>query len=262
MSLFYETGFEMEFNENDIDDEHTVLVKYFENVLHDIKTPVSIIMSLARILEDTDRATAVKISANCRKILRMIREISDFGRVSAGHLLPKYVNMNIVFIAESITQSIAPLAARKNASVIFDTNTEECIMAVDKDIFERILLNLLSNAIKFAPADSEILVNFTAEESNIIIDVSDEGNGIPDDRLSAVFERYEATREASNPEGTGVGLAIVKELVNLLGGHIEAKRNSEIGHGTLMRLWLPLFEKEADDENQSEDLLTLFSDEY
>lgn len=246
----------------DFDDERAVLIKYFENVLHDIKTPVSIIMSLARVMEETasggDRDRILKISANCRKIIKLIQDISDFGRISSGRILPKYVNMNIVYIAESVSQSIAPLAARKRISVIFDTNTEEHEMAVDKDIFERIMLNLLSNAIKFAPAGSEIMVTLTANTGSVTVDVADEGAGIPDDRLDSVFERYETTRDAANPEGSGVGLNIVRELVSLLNGHIQAMHRPDGAQGTVMRLWLPVFLMETDDD----ELLIMLNDDF
>jgi signal transduction histidine kinase len=234
------------------DDERAVLVKYFENVLHDIKTPVSIIMSLAQVMQSScsggDRERAFKISDNCRKILKLIQNISDFGRVSSGRILPKYVNMNIVYIAESVSQSIAPLAARKNISIIFDTDTEEREMAVDRDIFERIMLNLLSNAIKFAPEGSEILVRLEDGEGSVEIFVTDGGEGVPDEMLEAIFERYETQRGEANPDGAGVGLAIVRDLVGLLGGRITAESRLDGVSGTTMRVWLPVFLMDARSE--------------
>ena len=217
--------------------ERELLLRYFENVLHDIKTPLAVIMATASANGDEPSS---RILSNCEKILRLIRDISGEKIASPSGFIPKYVNANIVYTAESVAQSVAPLAAHKELEIIFDTDCEEKLMAIDKDIFERIMLNLLSNAIKFSPRQGRILVSLKAGSTSVTIDIIDEGEGISQDKLASVFNRYETARTRDNPDGAGVGLAIVKELVGMLNGRVSAIRRKG-AQGTIMRVWLPIF---------------------
>ncbi len=243
------------FNEIDSkNDKISLLLKYFEGVVHDMKTPMSVILSILQSLEAENnlpspiREQLLKIKKNCDKVLEQINNITDLTKISGGYFSPRYINYNIVFLAESVTNSITPLAARKNIAIIFDTNEEEKIMAVDKDIFERILLNLLSNAIKFAPCESVINVNMHISDFVITIDVIDQGCGIQSDMLELVFNRYETTSNMYNENGTGVGLSVVKELLDILDGSISAKQNPD-GPGTVMHVELPVFVLDNDIDN-------------
>jgi signal transduction histidine kinase len=226
--------------------ETGMILKYFENAMHDMKTPFSIIYSLIQSLEtraDLSFEALAQISQMkrcCYKISKLMQDVTDSSKIARGRFLPKYTNYDVIYLAESITRSIAPLAERRGITIIFDTNEEEKIIAIDKNIFERILLNLLSNAIKFSRNDSEILVDLYCTEESVSVQIIDNGIGISEEKLAAVFERYEHLDSPANASGSGIGLDIVRDLVSALNGKICARRNSG-NAGTTVHFDLPAF---------------------
>lgn len=239
------------------DDETGIILKYLENTLHDIKTPLSIIFSILQSLElksDLDlevKDQILKMKRCCYKISKLIQDVNDSGRIAGGRFNPKYINYDIVFLAESITQSVSPLADRKNIEIIFDTNIEEKIMALDKNIFERILLNLLSNAIKFSKHNSVIQVNLYCSDDIMSMDIIDGGYGISSERLDSIFNRYEYSDTPSNQEGSGIGLDIVKGLIYALNGKITARQNIN-NSGATIHFHLPVFTVEEEPEETAD----------
>jgi signal transduction histidine kinase len=123
--------------------------------------------------------------------------------------------------------------------LIFDTDVEEKIIACDADKIERILLNLLSNAVKFTDSDGYIEVNVQDKGENISISINDSGIGIPDEKLEVVFERFRQVDSSltRKREGSGIGLSLVKALVEAHGGRIKVE--SEIGKGSKFTVELP-----------------------
>ena len=123
-----------------------------------------------------------------------------------------------------------------NLSIIFDTDTEEKIIAFDPDNMERIILNLISNAIKFNKPEGKIEV-FISCKDNIEISVKDSGIGIPEDKIDKIFERFEQVKNNSKIEGSGIGLNLVKSLVEMNNGSIKVK--SDLGKGSRFSIVLP-----------------------
>ena len=121
-------------------------------------------------------------------------------------------------------------------NLIFDTDIEEEIIGFDPSYIERIMLNLLSNAIKFNKKDGNIFVNVSVNEKDVVVEVKDEGPGIPEEKIPNIFDRFEQVRSKmkSEREGTGIGLYIVKKVIEYLGHKLEVE--SEIGRGTTMTI--------------------------
>ena len=219
------------------------LVRLYEDLLHDIKSPLSIICALAQIIEGSKGVTCEvyehvrKIMWHCNGIISKLEQFSQVGKLGSGRIEPEYKNLNAVYLAEWTANSVIPLAAKKTIDIVFDTNTEVKLMAVDKMMFERILLNLLSNAIKYSPENTEITVSFTDNVQTISVEVADMGKGI--DETSDVFKRYFTTVDGNNRNGTGLGLDIVKEYCGILGGCVSARAGD--GCGTVMRIEIPAF---------------------
>ena len=134
-------------------------------------------------------------------------------------------------------------------NLIFDTNEEEEIVLFDPDIIERILLNLLSNAVKFNKAGGNIYVNVDIKKEKIIISVEDEGMGIAEDKIDYIFKRFEQVQNNKKIErqGSGIGLYLVKSLIDLHGGTIEVK--SKVDKGSKFTVSIP--KKEAKDSEQT-----------
>jgi signal transduction histidine kinase len=154
-------------------------------------------------------------------------------------------NGNIVEIVEDITMSVVTYCESKNVNIVFDTDIEEKFMAFDHDKLERIILNLLSNAIKFTKAGDMIFVYIGDLEDRINIIVKDTGIGIEEEKLNLIFERYrQADGGLNRAQGTGIGLSLVKALIELHGGTIAVK--SKVGEGTEFSIVLPAKRIEED----------------
>ena len=165
--------------------------------------------------------------------------------------------------------SVADFAKQNNIDLIFDTNVEEKIMAFDFEKLERIMLNLLSNSIKYNKANGkiEVLLNDCGDSFNIA--VRDTGIGIPSDKLEYIFERFRQVenRLRKSNEGSGIGLSLVKDLIEIQDGIIEVK--SELGIGSEFKIKLPVkvlseehdFNKEYFD-NDSNDLVKRMNIEF
>lgn len=176
---------------------------------------------------------------NCYRLLRLVNNLIDITKIDSGYLVINEINCNIVSLIEDITLSVADYIENKGLSVVFDTDIEEKIIACDPEKMERIMLNLLSNAVKFTLRGGSIFVNVENGTESICIRVKDTGKGIPKEKLESIFERFvqvdkSLTREN---EGSGIGLSLVKALVELHGGTISV--NSKEGYGSEFIIHIP-----------------------
>ena len=149
-------------------------------------------------------------------------------------------NYDIVSFVENISMSVADFAKQTNIDLIFDTDVEEKIMAFDLEKLERIMLNLLSNSIKYNKAQGQIEVLLNDCNDTFVIRVKDTGVGIPSDKLMYIFERFRQVENTFNKstKGSGIGLSLVKDLIEIQGGTIEVK--SELGVGSEFIIKLPV----------------------
>ncbi len=220
-------------------------------ISHEFKTPLTVINAAVQNLEhiyasqipEKPRALIEKIKQNAYRQLRLVNNLLDITRINAGQIKLKKVNMDIVFLARVITESVAIYAQQKGVEISFKSKIQYRVIGVDDEKFERILLNLLSNAIKFTPSGKKVAVELTSilHKGNrvVCIKVKDQGIGIPKDKQSVIFERFGQvdsllTRQA---EGTGIGLFLVKLLVNAFEG--EVLLESEEGQGSIFTLLIP-----------------------
>lgn len=216
---------------------------FFANLSHELKTPLNIFYSIIQILdlnlekkEDNDFKLAYKkhsdgLKINFYRMLRMITNLIDLTKFDSNYKDAKFNNYDIVRLCEDVTLSVVTYAQQKNIEIIFDTYEEEHIIRCDAEHMERIMLNLLSNAIKYTPSGGEILVNLSFDDNYVNITVKDNGIGIPKEKLDSIFEKFvrvDKTIKREN-EGSGIGLNIVKSLVDLLEGNIHIKSSENIG---------------------------------
>lgn len=224
----------------------------FANISHELKTPLTIISSANQLIEsyiykNSDvsicNKVAVKIEMikeNTNRMKKLIGNILELSKIESGFSKLRLTNVNIVSIVENIVQSIPENFKGKKLSIIFDTNTEEKIMAIDVDKIERAVLNLISNAIKFSDTESEIVVTVIDNEQYVNLSVKDNGIGIDKKNLDAIFERFEQVDRSftRNAEGSGIGLSLVKSIVEMHEGKISVK--SEVGKGSIFKMKLPV----------------------
>ena len=161
-------------------------------------------------------------------------------------------NQNIVSIIEDITLSVADYIKNNNIELIFDTDSEEVITYCDADKIERIMLNLLSNAIKYTKENGYIKVEINTTKSDVIVSVKDSGVGIPKDKLDIIFDRFGQVNASFNRknEGSGIGLSIVKNLIEMHGGYIDVK--SEIEKGSDFIFTIPIKIREENNYKKSD----------
>ncbi|MDD2495486.1 MAG: ATP-binding protein, partial [Tissierellia bacterium] len=222
----------------------------YANVSHELKTPINVIFSANQMMDmylNSDYFNKEKfcsynksIKQNCYRLIKLINNIVDLSKSNSGFLKPNLKNVNIVEIVENIVQSVSDYVKTKQLKILFDTDIEEKIMACDVAMVERILLNLISNAIKYSNAGSIIMINLFDKTENIEIDVIDTGAGIEKKHLDKLFKKYYQTDKtfSRNAEGSGIGLSLVKSIVEILGGTISVE--SEIGKGSTFKVLLPV----------------------
>jgi len=232
--------------ENFVDENLTA----YENAIHDIRGPMTIIYTYAQLLEVTKRMPPKALGyieamkRNCFKALKIVNDVSDSSKIRDGYLLPNFVNTDIVELVGNVVESTQPFTVRKNIKLVCESEFDEKLMATDKTLIERVLLNILSNSVKSVDQDGLIKVILRCSEDKVEITIEDNGRGIKADKLGRIFERYHTS---DSVRGKGIGLSIVREILEVLGGTIEAL--SEEGKGTKMIINLPVFV--MDKENES-----------
>nr|WP_307902821.1 HAMP domain-containing sensor histidine kinase [Clostridium botulinum] len=214
--------------------------EFFTIISHELRTPLTIIYSSLQLAYDIyskDINPSIdkilkRINQNTARLLKLINNILDISKAEAGFLALNNEYFDVVWETENIVNSITNYANSKNINLIFDTTKEEEKVWIDKDKYERILLNLLSNAVKFTPENKSIYVTLKIYKNNFKLIVKDEGAGIPKEKIDCIFNRFAQVNSSlsRNAEGTGIGLSLVKKIVDLMGG--EIKVNSTLGKGT------------------------------
>lgn len=216
--------------------------EFFANLSHEIKTPINLISSVIQLLELEMKSNEISLSSvmdrrlnilkqNSNRLLKLTNNLIDVTKIDCGYLKLNLQNCNIINIIENITLSVADYIKNKNMELLFDTTTEEIITAIDPTMIERIMLNLLSNAVKFTNPGGKIIVNITNSKKEIILSIKDTGIGIPKDQLDLIFNPFRQVNKSltRSHEGSGMGLSIVKSLVNMHQGTIMAKSKHNKG---------------------------------
>ena len=225
--------------------------EFLVNISHEIKTPLNVISSTAQLFDmyckngllNDKKASIIKyidaIKQNSYRLSKLINNIVDISKIEAGFFKLNLSNNNIVKVVEEIVMSVTTLTDSRGLNIIFDTDTEEKIIACDTEKIERIVLNLLSNAIKFSNEGDEIIVDIKDKNEFVDISVKDNGIGIEKEHLDMIFDRFRQVDKSlsRNTEGTGVGLNLVKSIVELHGGSIYVE--SEFGKGSKFTVKLP-----------------------
>ncbi|MBK6902941.1 MAG: hypothetical protein IPH04_09045 [Saprospirales bacterium] len=220
--------------------------RFFTNITHEFRTPLTVISGMAaQIREDPTRWAeegTEMIRRNSDQLLGLVTQMLDLAKLESGSLPLKMQQGDILVFLKYLLESFHSLASSKQIQLEFETDLEELIMDYDPEKIQQIVSNLLSNAIKFTPEGGVVKLLVSRSETtrpSLLLQVSDTGMGIPEDKLPFIFDRFYQVEEegASSAPGAGIGLALTKELVRLLDGAIEGRKPGR--RGLFFRLCFP-----------------------
>ena len=207
-------------------------LKFFMNISHEIRTPMTLIVTplLSLIKQDLDphrRSTYEIIRRNAERILGLINQMMDLRKIDKGQMQMHMCETELISFVGDIHTLFTQQAKSKNIRFIYEHDTQELPVWIDRDNFDKVIVNLLSNAFKFTPAGGEIRITINHDQQHVRLAIKDTGEGIPEDKLDRIFERFYQTPSHVNDRktGTGIGLDLTRSLVELHHGTIEAHNN-------------------------------------
>jgi signal transduction histidine kinase/CheY-like chemotaxis protein len=217
---------------------------FFSNASHEFRTPLTLMLGpledalAAEDLPVVERLRLRLTHRNSLRLLKLVNSLLDFSRIEAGRMQASYVPVDLARLTDELASNFRSACERARLALVVDCSPLPEPVHVDRDMWEKIVLNLLSNAFKFTFA-GEIVVRLRAIGQQAELSVRDTGVGIPVAELPRVFERFHRIegQKSRTHEGSGIGLALVQELVNLHGGTIQVE--SEEGRGATFTVAIP-----------------------
>lgn len=224
--------------------------QFFANISHEFRTPLTLILGqvesvMSSSIDTKEKGKLQVANRNARRLLTLINQLLDLSKLEAGSMELKAGSHNIVSFIKSLFYSFESLAASQKISLRFETESEFIPVVFDPDKLEKVFYNLISNAFKFTPANGEIKIIINqpllqdTDKDFVEIKICDTGIGIQENKLDYIFNRfYQVDGSASREhEGSGIGLALTKELIDLHKGKISVL--SKAGEGTVFIIHLP-----------------------
>ncbi|MBN8926211.1 MAG: hypothetical protein BGO51_15495 [Rhodospirillales bacterium 69-11] len=219
---------------------------FFSNVSHEFRTPLTLMLGPledtlndpAAVLPPDQRRRLELAHRNALRLLRLVNTLLDFSRIEAGRVQAAFRPTDLAALTADLVAGFRSAMERAGLRLETDLPPIGTPVHVDRDMWEKIVLNLLSNAFKFTFAGA-ITVRLAASPTEVVLTVTDTGVGVPPEELPRLFERFHrvAGQQSRSFEGSGIGLALVQELVRLHGGRIDAR--SAVGQGTTFIVTLP-----------------------
>ncbi len=218
--------------------------RFFANISHEFRTPLTLIKGpVNQLLEGEYKgdktAQYQMIIRNCNRLLRMVNQLLDISRLESGKIQLQATAQDIVALTRQLTMAFESLAGIRDISLKFTGPDTPVSVYLERQHYEKIIINLIFNALKFTPDNGKINVSLSVKDENVAVVVKDSGIGIAAADLPFVFDRfYQAEKSEKYSSGSGLGLALSKELVELHHGTIDVI--SETGQGATFTVFLPL----------------------
>ena len=224
--------------------------RLFTNITHEFRTPLTLILGTTEEIKVVDQKSKDHLNTihnNGRRLLRLVNQMLNMAKLDAGVMDHHPIQADIVSYLQFIVDTFQPVAQHKQILLNYESTETAFIMDFDPEKLEEIMSNLLSNALKHSMAGSQVKVSLMIhkdnEENSMTINVSDKGSGIAKEKIDLIFDRFYQVEEASrhHQEGSGIGLALVKENIRLMGGEVRVE--SKVGVGTTFSVHLPVTHK-------------------
>jgi signal transduction histidine kinase len=250
-------------NEKLIELDH-IKTRFFANISHELRTPLTLLLAPLETvlrehgsaLESAARELLGIMHSNGMRLLKLINDLLDLVRLESGKTQVTREPIDIENFLRGLVNAIKKMADERRILLETDIDHRIGMVLVDADKLEKILLNLLFNAVKFTPAGGKVQLHASAHRDEIVLNIADTGIGISEERIPFIFDRFWQADMSShkNSQGVGIGLALVKELVEIQGGKVEVA--SRIGKGTRFTVRLPCSKSHAEPAETGESILT------
>lgn len=224
---------------------------YFVNLSHELRTPISIILSVLQLLDSLkENGNVTKerqlhymdvIRKSSKSLLDIINDIIDSSKIESGtYKINKEKNIDIIYLVEETALNMSDYINSKGIELIIDPEVEELPICCDPNEIQRCIINLIGNAVKFTEENGQIKVLIKADDSNVSISIEDNGLGISKDDQEFIFKRFEQGKNINSTKvsSSGIGLTLVKYIVELHDGHV--KLESELNKGSKFTIVLPI----------------------
>ncbi len=241
--------------------------EFLSSMSHELRTPLNAIIGFSQLLElDDNEPLTEDQQENVSDILKagnhllsLINDILDLAKIESGKLSISMEPINITSILQDVIGITTPIAAKQNITIVNNTQNDDALFVkADRTRLKQILLNLITNAIKYNKVNGFVFIDIKQQNEQIEISVTDTGIGINDDELDYIFEPFLRLNEENKYiEGTGIGLSVAKQLVELLNGTIHV--NSLKGKGTTFWIELPIHIYDTENLEQIDQLVDLTS---
>ncbi|MCB0639838.1 MAG: response regulator, partial [Lewinella sp.] len=230
--------------------------RFFTNITHEFRTPLTVILGITNQLWTNNdiqpaRESAHKLNLirrNGENLLRLINQLLDLAKLESDELRINYVQGDVLPYLRYIAESLHSLASVRNVLLQVKSDQTPIVMDYDPERLQQIVYNLLSNAIKFTPSGGQVVLQARSTTGaaadprtpRLVLTVTDTGIGIPPEELPRIFDRFHQADHLAQAQagGTGIGLALTRELIHAMGGEISVE--SQLGQGTVFTVQLPI----------------------
>jgi len=217
-------------------------------VSHEMRTPLTAIQGMSELLAQFDldpersREMSIAIHDEAKRLTQMINAYLDITRLESGTTVLRRSPVRIEALVERTLLLLDPLAAERGIRLTRCLDSSVPPVIADADLLSRAIGNLVSNAVKYSPPKTEVVISARHAAHGVLIEVADQGYGIPEDSMNRVFEKFYRVPRVQDVDvpGTGLGLALVREIAELHGGSVTLR--SSVGAGSVFTFWVPCSE--------------------
>ncbi len=227
---------------NELDKAKT---SFFSGISHELRTPLTLILApIENLLKQSklNKETRGRLEichSNALRLLKLINNLLDVVRINTGRMELRYSNKDVTKLLKQVVVNVSSMAEKKNIKIEFVSKGNGFTFFWDEDQLEKVIVNLIYNSLKFTPEQGTIKVGCKDKGDEVVISIKDSGIGIPEDQVGRVFDTFYQVDSGSKRsyEGSGMGLSLCRQIVELHGGKIWAE--SKLGEGTKMIFTLP-----------------------
>ncbi|TGK03784.1 response regulator [Leptospira semungkisensis] len=247
--------------------------EFFANVSHELRTPLTLILAPLESLLLLEKSSSLGpeqtkklhiVHNNSIRLLQLVNSLLDFSKFEAGKMKVEKESVPVCNLVRTILRDFEPVASERQIHIESDLIASNPSISMDRYLFERILFNLLSNALKFTPKEGNISVHLSWQKGVLKLSVKDSGIGIAETDLGKLFQKFQQVEGSSTRKygGTGLGLAMVKEFSELLGGQVSVE--SKVGVGSTFTIEVPaeMLESSSNDKDLAGSKLVSYSPRF